>query len=142
MHSYVKNRIIPKKGIKLYEGRYTMADQKADTDKAYAEVRAKLSPLEERFEQLRNTVGLFLGPLLALFLYLTPMPSLSDKAHRLAAVIGWVVTWWVTEPIPLPMTALLGAMLCIVFGVAPAKTVCAPFADPIVFLFLGSFILA
>ena len=119
-----------------------MADQKADTDKAYAEVRAKLSPLEERFEQLRNTVGLFLGPLLALFLYLTPMPSLSDKAHRLAAVIGWVVTWWVTEPIPLPMTALLGAMLCIVFGVAPAKTVCAPFADPIVFLFLGSFILA
>jgi len=119
-----------------------MADQKADIDKAYAEVRAKLSPLEERFERLRNTIGLFLGPLLALFLYLMPMPSLSDKAHRLAAMIGWVVTWWVTEPIPLPVTALLGAVLCIVCGVAPAKTVCAPFADPIVFLFLGSFILA
>ena len=49
---------------------------------------------------------------------------------------------WASETLPLPVTALLGAALCVVLGVAPAKTVLAPFADPIVFLFIGSFILA
>jgi sodium-dependent dicarboxylate transporter 2/3/5 len=70
------------------------------------------------------------------------MPTLTPKAQMLAAIIGWVVTWWVTEPIPIPVTALLGAMLCIPFGVSPARNVFAPFSDPIIYLFLGSFILA
>jgi sodium-dependent dicarboxylate transporter 2/3/5 len=49
---------------------------------------------------------------------------------------------WVSEALPLPVTALLGASLCILLGVADAKTVMAPFADPLIFLFLGSFMLA
>jgi sodium-dependent dicarboxylate transporter 2/3/5 len=47
-----------------------------------------------------------------------------------------------TEALPLPVTALLGACLCVLLEVADAKTVFAPFADPIVFLFIGSFMLA
>ncbi|HQG47143.1 MAG TPA: DASS family sodium-coupled anion symporter, partial [bacterium] len=50
--------------------------------------------------------------------------------------------WWITEPIPIPMSALLGAVLCVLFGIAPARQVFAPFADPTIYLFLGSFILA
>ena len=96
-----------------------------------------LSPAEERFERWRHTLGLFLGPLAAAALYAAPMPSLAPPAHRLAAVLGWVVTWWVTEPIPIPITALIGALLCVVSGIAPAKAVFA-----IIFLFSGSFILA
>lgn len=53
-----------------------------------------------------------------------------------------MVIWWATEPIPIPATSLLGVVLCVVFNVASAKTVLAPFADPIIFLFLGSFVLA
>ena len=49
---------------------------------------------------------------------------------------------WVSEAIPIPVTALIGAVLCVIMGVAPARTVLAPFADPIVFLFIGSFIIA
>lgn len=109
---------------------------------SFAEAREKLSPQEERFELWRTTAGLFLGPALALILYMMPMPSLSSEAHTLAAVIGWVCAWWITEPIPIPMSALLGAVLCVVFGIADPKKVFAPFADPIIFLFLGSFILA
>ena len=49
---------------------------------------------------------------------------------------------WVTEALALPVTALLGAAACVVLRVAPAKEVFAPFADPLMFLFIGSFILA
>lgn len=94
------------------------------------------------FERFRNTAGFFLGPLAALVLVLMPMPGLSGEAHRLAAVIGWVVVWWVTEPVPLPVTALLGAVFCVVFGVTNVKAAMAPFADPIIFLFMGGFLLA
>jgi sodium-dependent dicarboxylate transporter 2/3/5 len=49
---------------------------------------------------------------------------------------------WVTEALPLPVTALLGAAASVVLEVAPAKEVFAPFADPLMFLFIGAFILA
>jgi sodium-dependent dicarboxylate transporter 2/3/5 len=70
------------------------------------------------------------------------MPSLSEKAHVLASIITWVAIWWITEPIPIPMSALWGAILCVILGVADAKKVFAPFADPIIYLFFGSFIIA
>jgi len=106
------------------------------------EIQEIITPKEERFLHWRNTIGLFLGPLVGLVLFLLPMSGLSRKAHVLAAIIGWVVTWWITEPIPIPATALFGSVLCVLFGVAGAKEVFAPFADPTIFLFLGSFILA
>ena len=101
-----------------------------------------LTPLEKRFEGWRRTVGLFLGPCTAVVLFLIPMPSLTRQAHTLAAVIGWIVVWWMTEPIPLPMTALLGSVLCVLSGVAGVKAAFAAFADPMIFLFMGSFVLA
>ncbi len=97
---------------------------------------------ESRFERGRATVGLFLGPAAALVLYFMPMPGLTFEAHFLAAVLSWVVVWWVTEPVPLPVTALLGAVLSIIGRVAPAREVLAPFSDPIIFLFMGSFLIA
>lgn len=105
-------------------------------------VHVTVTPAEQRFERHRRTIGLFLGPTVALVLYFWPMPALTEQAHILAAVIGWIVTWWITEPVPIPMSALLGAVLCVLFGIAPAKQVFAPFSDPVIFLFLGSFILA
>ena len=107
-----------------------------------AELKETLSEKEEAFEKWRNTIGLFLGPLVALAIYLTDMPSLSAKAHTLAAILSWIVVWWICEPIPLAMSALFSSVLCVVFGVADAKTVFAAYADPIIYLFLGSFMLA
>jgi sodium-dependent dicarboxylate transporter 2/3/5 len=112
------------------------------TYKTFTEVKATLTLQEERFERWRNTSGLFLGPIVAIALYAIPMPGISQKAHVLAAIIGWVVVWWITEPIPIPVSALLGAVLCVLFGVASAKVAFAPFADPIIYVFLGSFIIA
>lgn len=97
---------------------------------------------EERFERLRATIGLFLGPATLVALLLAPFPSLSPQAHRLAAILAMVIVFWVTEALPLTVTGVLGPILAIVFLVAPAQAALAPFADPIIFLFIGSFILA
>ena len=82
------------------------------------------------------------GPVVFIIIYFIPIPSLSKEAHTLAAVLGLVLIFWLSEAIPIPATAILGAILNVILGVAPAKEVFAPFADPIVFLFIGSFILA
>ncbi len=103
---------------------------------------ATLTVAEEKFEHIRRTVSLFVGPALFAILLLLPMPALNVPAHRLAAIIGWVLIYWIGEPIPIPATALLGPALCVVMGVASPTAVFAPFAHPIIFLFIGSFIIA
>jgi sodium-dependent dicarboxylate transporter 2/3/5 len=100
-----------------------------------------LSPGELRFERWRQTVGLFLGPLILLVLLLVPIGGVSPEAHRLAAVVGLVVAWWITEPIPLAATAIVGTALTVVFGIAPAAEAFGPFASPTIFLFIGSFMI-
>jgi sodium-dependent dicarboxylate transporter 2/3/5 len=100
------------------------------------------SEQEQRFERARRTVGFFAGPLVFLLVHLLPASDLSPAAHRLSAIVAFVVTWWVTEPIPIPATALIGAALMVVSGVTTAQTAFAPFASPTIFLFLGSFFIA
>lgn len=99
------------------------------------------SPAEERFNRQRRTAGLFLGPAVLLVLLVAPLP-LDDGAHKLAAILAMMVVLWVTEALPLAVTALIGPVLAVVLRVAPARTAFAPFADPIIFLFIGSFMLA
>jgi len=94
------------------------------------------------FEAWRHRLSLGLGPLIFFIILLLPFKSLSLPAHRLAAVILWVIIWWIGEPIPLPMTAVLGVILCVFLGITDIKTGLAPFSDPIIFLFMGSFIIA
>lgn len=106
------------------------------------EIQETLTPAEKKFELLRQRIGLLLGPLVLIGLLLKSIPGLEPKAHTLAAIIGFVVVYWITEAIPIPVTALLAAVLCVVFGVADAKPVFAPFADPAIFLFIGSFVMA
>jgi sodium-dependent dicarboxylate transporter 2/3/5 len=110
------------------------ADQAAGSTEAY-------SPTEELFNRRRRTVGLFLGPALLLAFLVAPLP-VSLPAHRLAGILAMMVVFWVTEALPLAVTALIGPVLAVVLGVAPVRTAFAPFADPIIFLFIGSFMLA
>lgn len=103
--------------------------------------REVLSEGEQRFERRRRLAGFALSPAVFIALYLYPF-ALPVDAHRLLAVLGLVLALWLTESIPLPAAAVLGAVLNVMLGVAPAKAVLAPFAHPIVFLFIGSFIIA
>ncbi|HWS87512.1 MAG TPA: DASS family sodium-coupled anion symporter [Pyrinomonadaceae bacterium] len=101
-----------------------------------------VSPAEARFERWRRAAGFVVAPLAFAALLLLPLPGLKPEAHRLAAVMAAVVILWVTEALPLPVTALVGAAACVVLKVAPAREVFAPFADPLMFLFIGSFMVA
>jgi len=100
------------------------------------------SPAEQQFNLRRKTLGLFVAPLLFVLVLLLPLESLTPQAHRLAAILVLVVALWVSEALPLPVSALLGPLLAIVMRVAPAPRALAAFADPIIFLFIGSFIIA
>ncbi len=101
-----------------------------------------LSPAEAAFERGRRIAGALLAPVAFLIVYLLAGDGLTVEGRRLAAILAAVVVLWMSEALPLPVTALVGAVLCIVLGVAPARDVLAHFADPIVFLFIGSFMLA
>jgi sodium-dependent dicarboxylate transporter 2/3/5 len=56
--------------------------------------------------------------------------------------VALTVICWLTEALPLPVTALLGCALAVLLGIAPAATVLGAFGDPVIFLFIGSFMLA
>ena len=101
----------------------------------------QLSPLEESFERWRRRLGLLGGPVAALGVY-AALAELPAEQRRLAAVLVLVIVFWITEALPIPATALLGPALCVLLGVADAPRVFRPFADPILFVFLGSFLLA
>ncbi len=96
---------------------------------------------EEKFDRWRRKIGLLAGPAAALAVYLWAS-GLPASERRLAAVLVLVITFWVTEAIPIPVTALLGPALCVLTGVSGAREVFGRFADPIIFVFLGSFLLA
>ncbi len=96
---------------------------------------------ETRYDRIRALIGLILGPIAAIAVGWAPLP-LPTPAHILAAVLAAVVVFWITEPIPIPVTALLGPAVCVAAGLAPPKEVLASFAHPIIFLFIGSFLIA
>ena len=89
----------------------------------------------------RGRLGMLLAAGVFAALLMSPLP-LNEEAHHLAAIMGAVVVLWVTEALPMPVTALMGAVSCVALGVAPARDVFAPFADPLMFLFIGSFMIA
>ncbi len=101
----------------------------------------RVSELEERFELWRRRTGLFAAPFVALVLYALGVGWPAEQ-RRLAAVLALVIVFWITEAIPIPATALLGPALCALLGVGEVRAVLRPFADPIIFVFLGSFLLA
>ena len=97
---------------------------------------------EGGFEHMRRVVGAVMGPLCALLIWLMPIGELSGNAHHMLAVMSLVAIWWITEPVPIPVTSLLGPTLCVVLGIAPIKDAFSNFANPLIFLFMGGFLLA
>lgn len=68
-------------------------------------------------------------------------PGLEDTAWKAVAVTLLMAIWWIGEALPLAATALLPIVLFPLLGVADAGTAAAPYAHPIVFMFLGGFLI-
>lgn len=95
----------------------------------------------DQWDRWRRSLGFLLTPVAFLLVFYFA-DGLTSEGRRLAAILAAVVVLWISEAIPLPAAALLGAVLSVVLGVADAKSVFAHFADPIIFVFLGGFMLA
>lgn len=102
----------------------------------------RIRDAELAFDKRRRNFGLLFGPLLALIVFFLPIAGLGAEAHKLLAIMTLVSIWWITEPIPIPVTSLMGPTLAVITGVAPAASAFAPFAHPMIFLFMGGFMLA
>ena len=98
--------------------------------------------LESTPAWVRRT-GLMLGPLLALLILALPKPAaLTGDAWIVVALASLMAVWWMTEAVPMAATAFLPLIILPLSGVATAKAAAAPFAEPIIFLLLGGFIIA
>lgn len=80
---------------------------------------------------------------LMLFILVMAMPfELERSQHTFLAIFSMVAFLWLFSEIPLFVSGLIGVTLSVVFGIVSVKAAFAPFADPIIFLFLGGFLLA
>ncbi|MBU6386499.1 MAG: SLC13 family permease [Planctomycetota bacterium] len=85
------------------------------------------------------------GPLLGLLVYglLVQIDAFPPLAAAVAALSVWMALWWMTEPVPLELTALLPMIVLPLIGLYPAKSAmmdsCAPYANESVYFFLGGF---
>jgi sodium-dependent dicarboxylate transporter 2/3/5 len=87
--------------------------------------------------------GLIAGPALFVLLLALPAPTgLSDQGWATAAVAALMAVWWLTEAIPIPATAMLPLVLFPVLGVLDAAESSAPYANELIFLFMGGFMIA
>ena len=102
----------------------------------------KIKEAERAFDRRRRTFGLFFAPILAIVVMLTPIEALTLEAHKLLAIMVLVALWWITEPVPIPVTSLLGPTLAVITGAIPISNAFSAFANSMIFLFMGGFILA
>tara|TARA_R110000868_G_scaffold259361_5_gene517257 strand:- start:6610 stop:8079 length:1470 start_codon:yes stop_codon:yes gene_type:complete len=86
----------------------------------------------------------FLGGLAVFFVLLfIPAPEgLSEEAWKTAAVTILMGIWWITEAIPISATALVPIVLFPILGVTTISSATSPYANPLIFLFMGGFIIA
>lgn len=87
-----------------------------------------------------RVIALVAGPALGAAALL--LPGLGLSARVVAGLAGWMAIWWVTEALPLAATALLPIVVLPLAGVQSVRTVAPRYAHPMIFLFLGGFVLA
>lgn len=88
-------------------------------------------------------IKILIGPILAAIIYFgfDLMPG-NPMVTKMAAVAVWMAFWWLTEAVHLAVTALLPIVLLPIFGIADSKTTAFQYMDPIIFLFIGGFMIA
>jgi len=91
----------------------------------------------------RRIAGLVAGPLAAGLVLLLPAPEgLPPEGWAMVAVTLWMVLWWLSQALPLAATALLPVVLMPLLGLRDLPETAARYANPLIFLFLGGFLLA
>jgi sodium-dependent dicarboxylate transporter 2/3/5 len=86
-------------------------------------------------------IGIAVGLILAFVMWAFNPFQLDENARRVIAVAALMITWWITEALPMPVVALLPIVLFPLFKIATIKETTAPYANEVVFLFMGGFMI-
>lgn len=87
--------------------------------------------------------SLLLGPLLMLLTIVIPVPfGMNQESWLVLGLTGWMATWWISEAVPIPATSFLPLVVAPLLGITTLNAAASPYANPIIFLFLGGFILS
>lgn len=98
---------------------------------------------KDRAERLFQLTGLPLGPALFILInFVVHPPTLNDAAVSVLAITAWISVWWITEAVPLAITSLLPIVLFPLMGITTIKATTSSYGDPLIFLFMGGFMLA
>ena len=68
--------------------------------------------------------------------------ALPEQARWTLAITAWMAAWWISEAAPLAATSLIPLVIFPVVGINTLKAVCAAYAHPLIFLFMGGFMVA
>ena len=92
---------------------------------------------------IHQRIGLFLGPFMAVGMTFMDIPEgMSAVAFKVAIMGILMAIWWATEAVPIAVTAMLPLVLFPLFGVSSIQDAATPFANKVIYLFLGGFIVA
>ncbi|MCH1609165.1 MAG: DASS family sodium-coupled anion symporter [Flavobacteriaceae bacterium] len=88
-------------------------------------------------------IGIYLGPVMFFLtlLFFNP-PGLNDASRAVLASSLWIAIWWITEALPIAVTALLPMILFPLTGGMELADTTAAYGHKLVFLTLGGFIIA
>ncbi len=89
----------------------------------------------------RERIALFLGIILFVFFLVADPFGLDMNARKVLAVAALMITWWIGETMPMPAVALIPIVLFPLMGIAGIKDTTARYADSIIFLFMGGFMI-
>lgn len=93
------------------------------------------------FESIKSKVG-FLGGLAAFAILLVAPMAVDPQIKRMLALLSLCAIWWGTEAISIYATALVPAVLLPLLGILPLNEALAQYANRLIFLFLGGFLIA
>ncbi|WP_229382212.1 SLC13 family permease [Microbacterium schleiferi] len=68
--------------------------------------------------------------------------TVGDDARVVGRLAILMAAWWTTEAVPLPVTSLLPIVILPMMTVRTISETAAPYANPIVLLFVGGFLIA
>ncbi|MBT8445536.1 MAG: DASS family sodium-coupled anion symporter [Gammaproteobacteria bacterium] len=98
-----------------------------------------MNPRAHRFRPVPMAAGLAVAGML---LAVGPPGELGTPAWRTLAIAALMATWWVSEALPVAATALVPLVAFPLLGIAPVDAAARPYANPLIYLFLGGFMLA
>jgi len=92
---------------------------------------------------IKKYMWVLLGPLCFMLMQWLPIPKgFTPEAWKVLAMASLMLIWWISEAVPIAVTSLLPLVLLPSMGVAKLDAAATPYANPVVYLFMGGFVIA